>query len=782
MRHRPLLTTLASLTLLTFAAAPAAQANWLGLPGLNEGAGASFVREYATGTPPTTMYAATEAGGVFRSTNNGISWSAFNSGLEGIPGAKDVRTVFTSGSTVYAGTSAGLFKNSGGGFQPVAQGPEEDPKNPKKLNAAVQAVFTGILPGSPMLAGVASGGVYKSTDGGATWKPPAPGNGMVKSETVWSMGSFKDNGAIVYAATQSGIYISLDFGSTWTLSNDGISGVTLRAWADDEFANIYYAGGTDGLFRSTNAGLTWTKILGGTTVRAITQFNGLETKRIYAGTGSGVMAGQTDLDAAPGKVKWRELTSDGLVNDIFWGLTSYVNTPGTLIGGTQGSGGYALTLMPPVWTGTKPTLKAVTPAVGKTLEVATHGSWAGTPTIEFTYQWQDCTDGTCDDIEGETEPTFVIPAMSKKYRLKVIAQNDFPVGGLVAAYTDQTAASAAKAGTFPGDNQSNTGSIKVIPDTGFPQLGHTLQAQGFMFNPAATSTSFQWFHCVTAGNCTKIEGATGQNYVLTDRDVTKRLCVAVTGTNASGAKTLGCTGITNEIFPPNPQQTGPTTIGGNAYVGHTLIGGVGTWAYADTRFSRRWETCNADGSSCEPMVTETSSTYKIKAADLGKRLRARISVDTNQANKFPGPVEVTTPLSDVVTNEPVVADPQNGGGGGGGGNPQPQPQPQPQSAPPAGDTVKPVLKSAKAASAKIKAGKALALKVNVSEGGSLVVEYRKGKKKVASFKVKVKAGATKVALPKKKLAAGSYSAVVTPVDAAGNKGAAKTVKFKVVRR
>ena len=88
----------------------------------------------------------------------------------------NVRTVFTSGvSTVYAGTTAGLFKSEGGGaFQPVAQGPEEDPKNPKKLNQAVQTVFTGLVPGQ-MLAGVASGGVYKSTDGGATWQPPAPG-------------------------------------------------------------------------------------------------------------------------------------------------------------------------------------------------------------------------------------------------------------------------------------------------------------------------------------------------------------------------------------------------------------------------------------------------------------------------------------------------------------------------------------------------------------------------------------------------------------------------------
>ena len=39
-----------------------------------------------------------------------------------------------------------------------------------------------------------------------------------------------------------------------------------------------------------------------------------------------------------------------------------------------------------------------------------------------------------------------------------------------------------------------------------------------------------------------------------------------------------------------------------------------------------------------------------------------------------------------------------------------------------------------------------------------------------------------VALPKRKLAAGDYRAVVTPIDAAGNRGAARTVAFKVTKK
>ena len=152
MRFRPLLTLAAVSTLVTFAAAPRPTPTGSGSPASAPAPPTGSVstprtprRSRCTPRPRTTACSG-------RPTT-ASTWSAFNTGLEGIPGAKNVRTVFTSGTTVYAGTTAGLFKSTGGGgFQPVAQGPEEDPKNPKKLNAPVQAVFTGILPGSPMLA------------------------------------------------------------------------------------------------------------------------------------------------------------------------------------------------------------------------------------------------------------------------------------------------------------------------------------------------------------------------------------------------------------------------------------------------------------------------------------------------------------------------------------------------------------------------------------------------------------------------------------------------------
>src|SRR5262249_39310763 len=137
--------------------------------------------------------------------------------------------------------------------------PEVDPAKPTKLNEAVQAVLSPIA--GQMLAGVVSGGVYTSHDGGQTWQPPKPGNGMSSSTTVWSFAQLIPRS--VFAATSDGIYRSLDGGSTWQLKSDGISGVTLRIVADSTRPNIFYAiSPTDGVYRSINAGETWSSING----------------------------------------------------------------------------------------------------------------------------------------------------------------------------------------------------------------------------------------------------------------------------------------------------------------------------------------------------------------------------------------------------------------------------------------------------------------------------------------------------------------------------------------
>jgi hypothetical protein len=51
-------------------------------------------------TSPTTLYAGTYGGGVFKSTNGGTTWSAFNTGLTNL----DVYALAINSTMLYAGT------------------------------------------------------------------------------------------------------------------------------------------------------------------------------------------------------------------------------------------------------------------------------------------------------------------------------------------------------------------------------------------------------------------------------------------------------------------------------------------------------------------------------------------------------------------------------------------------------------------------------------------------------------------------------------------------------
>jgi len=139
----------------------------------------------------------------------------------------------------------------------------------------------------------------------------------------------------------------------------------------------------------------------------------------------------------------------------------------------------------------------------------------------------------------------------------------------------------------------------------------------------------------------------------------------------------------------------------------------------------------------------------------------------------------------VVTLAPVPAPPGGGAGGGGGITP-------------AADTVAPVFTSLSLAKT-VKRGRPLTFKSGLSEAGKLSVRlerlvpgHKKGKVCKAGGKRGRKCTAVKpagtftlaagTASLKAKLAVGSYRAVVTPVDAAGNRGASRTLTFKVTRR
>lgn len=814
--RRLLLFIAASLIAVAAAATPAhaGLGSWTSLSGLTSASNADWVREYVRASPPnvTHLYAATEDDGVFRSTNAGVSWSAFNSGLTAIPGAKNVRTVYADGANrMLAGTSAGLFvSTNGGAWQPLAQGAEDDPQNPKRLNVAVQALYR--VTGGSLLAGGFSSGVFRSNDNGATWIHPAPGNGMPAATTVWQLTSLVPG--VVLAATSSGIYRSINGGASWTLASDGLVGTTLRVFADGTNPNIFYAATAGGgVFRSINLGVTWSSVngsgaksLGNTTVRGLIHVAGVDQTRLYAATADGLWAGSTGNGPVPGAVTWRKVTNTGLgANTIFWTISDLI--PGSFIAGTQSNGGYAMTLTPPVNV-TDPTASG-TLKVGKTLSTTT-GTWSGTETIEFEYQWQRCTTNqanTCTDIDGAESSTYTLTLadFGKYLRSVVTAQNDVPTFGLIQEESALVGTVGAADGSLPGDNQQSAASIS---GPGLPQSGNTLTAQSWLFNPAATTTSFRWYRCTTTNesSCTLVPGVSGTQYLLSDADVDRRIRVRVVGTNQFGTTTLGFSGATNIIFPQAATALVAPSLEGTAQVGQSLAAHVGAWKFPGTTYERQWYRCEADGGSCQTLSGQKGSIYTLTADDLGKRVRAEIKADSNGPNTFPAPVFVNTPLSAVVAAAPA----QNAGAGGPAPQEAPAQQQQQNAAappPPAADTIAPALTAVSLASSKVKAGGALTIAYRPNEASALRVQVqrltkgrrvgkacktgrKKGKRCTIAKTVLTKTfppatGSAKVTLSLraggKKLPAGRYRLVVTPVDGAGNRGPARTVTFRITR-
>ena len=67
----------------------------------------------------STVYVATYGSGVYRSIDDGVSWTLFNTGLTNMT----VWALAVSGTTLFAGTTFGVFRSTGGAWSPVQGGP-----------------------------------------------------------------------------------------------------------------------------------------------------------------------------------------------------------------------------------------------------------------------------------------------------------------------------------------------------------------------------------------------------------------------------------------------------------------------------------------------------------------------------------------------------------------------------------------------------------------------------------------------------------------------------------
>lgn len=247
---------------------------------------------------PGIVYAGAATGGVFKSTDAGVTWTSVFDDQSVLP-AGDIAVDPVNSNVVYVGTGepngghnnfsgAGMYKSTNGGASWQRIGLENTvtigrvlvhPANPLRVYVAAVGSYFGPNP---------ERGVYRSDNGGSTWTrvlfvsdscgavdlvmdPVNPDNMMA---AMWQRTRYPNSGQLF--GRESGIHKTTDGGNTWTVlgpanglpnsssTNVGRIGLTISNSNPNIAYALYTNGSTfSGFFKTTNAGLNWTNANGG---------------------------------------------------------------------------------------------------------------------------------------------------------------------------------------------------------------------------------------------------------------------------------------------------------------------------------------------------------------------------------------------------------------------------------------------------------------------------------------------------------------------------------------
>src|SRR5579864_259871 len=219
------------------------------------------------------------------------------------------------------------------------------------------------------------------------------------------------------------------------------------------------------------------------------------------------------------------------------------------------------------------------------------GTWTGLPT-SYTYQWKDCSSGTCSNIQGATGESYTPTSTELGHTLEVSVSATNGSGSSSAVTSGPSAAIAS-----PPMNSA-------IPQiSGSAAYGHVLTASTGSWTPPATSYAYQWLRCQNS-TCTPEAGATSSSHTVAAGDVGSQLEVQVTAVNGAGANSA-TSQPTSTVATVATMLTllatpNPVTVGNALNVTATISPGVdgGTVTFTEDGQPLSW---------CEDLAVTTSS-------------------------------------------------------------------------------------------------------------------------------------------------------------------------------
>jgi len=243
-----------------------------------------------TGVPgdPLTYFAGYSGGGVWQTTDAGISWNNISDDFFNVASIGDIKIAPSDPNVIYVGTGSGcprgnisvgdgIYKSTDAGktwthiWKPgFVQIPQMvvHPDDPDVVYAAVLGDIFG--PNEER-------GLYKTTDGGSTWErilyvseqtgfndiEMDPSNSRILYATAWTV--YRKPWTIHSGSEEGGVWRSKDAGETWEKLGGGLpSGIVGKIdvtvsppMPDRVWALVEAPGGQGGVYRSDDGGDSW---------------------------------------------------------------------------------------------------------------------------------------------------------------------------------------------------------------------------------------------------------------------------------------------------------------------------------------------------------------------------------------------------------------------------------------------------------------------------------------------------------------------------------------------